>query len=202
VRPRLLCAVASSQYGVLPPCLCASVRAIFFLTEARRHRVPGQSVCRSRPCRHSLSWPTVLASSPVAFPPGGKPKGCAPSCPRSTVLPPCLCASVRVMFSHRGTETQSSWSLRMPLKSQLRFIIVAQRSGFYPFCLSRPAERRKVYPHLLPIHGSSSVSLCLRESNFSHGGTETQSSGSLRMPLTSLQRFIVAAHSSGFLPSC
>ncbi len=33
---------SSSAVSTLPPCLCASVRPIVFLTEARSHRVPGR----------------------------------------------------------------------------------------------------------------------------------------------------------------
>jgi hypothetical protein len=203
---------------------------------------------------------------------------CAVASSQSGVLPPCLCASVRAIFSHRGTETQSSWSIRVPFTSLQTLIVAAQRSGLLPSCLSRPARRPKgCAPQLLPIHGSSSVPLCLRESKFffsqrhgdtefrviayaahvpaethcrgpqvwitpqlliprggrtkgvspllspvassqsgvlpprlcasvraifSHRGTETQSSWSIRVPFTSLQTLTVAAHSSGSLPSC
>ena len=100
------CNPTCSQSTVLPPCLCASVRVNFFLTEARRHRVPDHCVCRSRSCRDSLSRPTGLTSSPVAHSARRRNEMVCPLL-LQLLVPPCLCASVRVTFfsqRHGATE--------------------------------------------------------------------------------------------------
>jgi hypothetical protein len=64
---------------------------MFFLTEARSHRVPDRCVSRSRLCRDSLPRPEALTSSSSCLR-GGRSTWCVPSCF------PCLCASVRANF--------------------------------------------------------------------------------------------------------
>jgi hypothetical protein len=71
------------QDGVSPvalsPCLCASVKANVFRTEARSHRVPARCVYRSRPSRDSFPRPEIRTFSPSSSR-GGRSNWCVPSC--------------------------------------------------------------------------------------------------------------------------
>jgi hypothetical protein len=73
------------QDGVSPvalsPCLCASVKANVFRTEARSHRVPARCVYRSRPSRDSFPRPEIRTFSPSSSR-GGRSNWCVPSCSR------------------------------------------------------------------------------------------------------------------------
>jgi hypothetical protein len=97
------------QDGVSPvalsPCLCASVRANVFRTEARSHRVPARCVYRSRPSRDSFPRPEIRTFSPSCSR-GGRSNWCVPSCSScSFSVPLCLresqCFFLTEARSHR-----------------------------------------------------------------------------------------------------